>query len=151
MDRQRLLLSNDTAFFSSPMDWLGMNLILLRILIIGIPDSGHYVLAVDEVVEKKAGKHTWGVDWFYSSIAGRPIRSVSNHTISVVDTEKEYSFVLTHEQTVKPVQESKTGGKKKNKLAKTKNKSKSKVNTEQQKPGRPKGSKNKQNVKKKGH
>lgn len=50
-----------------------MNLILLRILIIGIPDSGHYVLAVDEVVEKKAGKHTWGVDWFYSSIAGRPI------------------------------------------------------------------------------
>jgi hypothetical protein len=69
----------------------------------------------------------------------------------VVDTEKEYSFVLTHEQTVKPVQESKTGGKKKNKLAKTKNKSKSKVNTEQQKPGRPKGSKNKQNVKKKGH
>jgi hypothetical protein len=68
----------------------------------------------------------------------------------VVDTEKEYSFVLTHEQTVKPVQKSKTGGKKKNKLAKTKNKSKSKVNTEQQKPGRPKGSKNKQNVKKKG-
>ncbi len=137
-------------FFSSPTDWLKMNLILLRSLIVGIPESNRYVLAVDEVVEKKAGKGTWGVNWFYSSIASRPIRSVSHHAISLVDTEKEYSFVLTHKQTVKPIRKSKTRGKKQNKFTKAKNKTKSKTNAEQKKTGRPQGSKNKQNVKKKG-
>ena len=65
-------------FFSSPVDWLGMNLILLRVVVMGIPGSNRYVLAVDEVVEKKAGRRTWGVDWFYSSIAGKAIRDTSS-------------------------------------------------------------------------
>ena len=137
-------------FFRSPKDWLSMNLILLRTLIVGFPDSNRYVLAVDEVVEKKAGKKTWGLEWFYSSIAGRPIRSVSNHAISLVDTEEKYSFVLTHQQTVKPVRQSKTRGKKKSKLTKKKNKDKNKATASKKKGGRPKGSKNKQNVKNKG-
>lgn len=137
-------------FFTKPKDWLGMNLMLLKTLILGLPDSNRYVLAVDEVVEKKAGKETWGLEWFYSSIAGRPIRSVSHHTISVVDTEEKYSFVLTHQQTVKPVRQSKTRGKKKNKFTKKKNKDKNKAAGLKKKGGRPKGSKNKQNVKNKG-
>ena len=64
-------------------------MILLGRIIVGTPSASCYVLAVDEVVEKKAGKQTWGVAWFYSSIAGKAIRSVSNHVMSLVDTEKE--------------------------------------------------------------
>lgn len=132
-------------FFSSPIDWLALNLLLLRVLVVGVPTSMRYVLAVDEVVEKKAGKHTWGVGWFYSSIADKAIRSVSNHAISLVDTEKESSFVLTHRQTVKPQGKEKKGknqGEKKTKTAAPSTPSKSK--------GRPPGSKNKHNVKNKG-
>lgn len=137
-------------FFSSPIDWLGLNLLLLRVVVMGIPDSTRYVLAVDEVVEKKAGKQTWGVAWFYSSIAGKAIRAISNHVISLVDTEKEHSFVLMHQQTVKqtktkPKRKSTRRKKGNRKITKSKNKAKSK-----RPAGRPKGSKNKQNVKKKG-
>ena len=129
-------------FFASPVDWLGMNIILLRTRLLGIPNASRYVLAVDEVVEKKAGKRTWGVNWFYSSIAGKAIRSVSNHVISLVDTEKEYSFALTHQQTVKEIP---TKSKRK-----SKSRRKAKIAQKNRQVGRPKGSKNKQNVKKKG-
>lgn len=140
-------------FFSSPIDWLAMNIILLRTVVLGVPSASKYVLAMDEVVEKKAGKHTWGVDWFYSSIAGKAIRSVSNHVISLVDTEKEKSFVLTHQQTikestVKPTRKSKARKKRKPQIRKEKNKAE--VAEKKKKSGRPKGSKNKQNVKKQG-
>jgi putative transposase len=66
--------------------------------------------------------------------------------ISLVDTEKEYSFALTHLQTVKEVP---TKPKRK---SKTRKKAKKKIKIAQKKKqvGRPKGSKNKQNVKKKG-
>lgn len=140
-------------FFASPVDWLGMNMILFRTIVLGIPSGSRYVLAVDEVVEKKAGKKTWGVNWFYSSTAGKVIRSVSNHVISLVDTEKEYSFALTHQQTIKelpakPKRKSKSRKKSKTKITKSKNKVK--IAQKKKQLGRPKGSKNKQNVKKKG-
>ncbi|MEM9850292.1 MAG: transposase [Bacteroidota bacterium] len=140
-------------FFASPHDWLAMNLLLLRTVIFGIPDSNRYVLAVDEVVEKKAGKWTWGVNWFYSSIAGRPIHSVSNHVVSLVDTEKEHSFVLTHRQTTKESSTVPRTKKKRKKKASEKGKGKSSgqnKKSQKKKGGRPKGSKNKQNVKQQG-
>jgi len=136
-------------FFGSPIDWLGLNMIFLRTILFGIPSSSRYVLAVDEVVEKKAGKKTWGVNWFYSSIAGKVIRSVSNHVISLVDTEKEYSFALTHQQTVKGIKKTSVKSKRKSKSRK-KAKDKAKIAQKNKQVGRPKGSKNKQNVKKKG-
>lgn len=130
-------------FFASPHDWLQMNLLLLGTVVISIPDSNRYILAVDEVVEKKAGKWTWRVDWFYSSIAGGAIRSVSNHVISlVVDTKKEKSFVLTHQQTTKEHTKSKKS--KKQKRAEKREgakKIKAACSAEKQKGGRPKGSK----------
>lgn len=138
-------------FFASPHDWLQMNLLLLRTVLIGIPDAHRYVLAVDEVVEKKAGNRTWGVNWFYSSIAGRPIRSVSNHVMSLVDTEKENSFVLTHQQTTKSNKDSQKAKRQKRKSKKKPSKkTKAKSSGQKKKGGRPKGSKNKQNVKQEG-
>jgi putative transposase len=115
--------------------------------------SENYILAVDEVVSKKAGKRTYGVNWFYSSIAGKAIRSISFHAISLVDIKREASFALDQIQNVK---EAKVKvGKKETKKASVK-KSKKQCDTKVSQAdnavknklaGRPKGSKNKQNTK----
>ncbi len=138
---------NIQRFFASPVDWLHLNLLLLRLVIIGIPDAKEYVLAFDEVVEGKSGKQTHGLGWFYSSIAGKVIQSVSHHVVSLVNTKKETSFVLTYEQTVKP-RSKKKQRKKQTKRGKGK---KGQIKAKERgKAGRPKGSKNKQNVKSEG-
>jgi len=137
-------------FFGRKIDWLAVNLLLFQSAFLKEPAPERYILALDEVVEDKAGKGTFGINWFYSSIAGRVIRSISNHVISIVDTEKERSFVLTHKQTVKSASKSK-GGKSKSREKKNKKESKrSKAASPKGKAGRPKGSKNKHNIKKEG-
>lgn len=131
-------------FMGLEIAWLSINITLFKILytVPLIVDYERYILAFDEVVEDKAGKKTHGVNWFYSSIVGKVIRSVSNHVVSLVDTKREHSFPLTHKQTIKPV-------KKKKKKAKQSTKQEKKE-VVKGKPGRPKGSKNKQNVKSSG-
>lgn len=137
-------------FFAHPTDWLALNVLLFRMTYLESPDPLRYILALDDTVKGKAGKHTFGINWFYSSLVGGVIRSISNHVISIVDTEKEKSFVLTHKQNVKPVckpVKKKKGKAKKNSKSKPKS---AKDPATKRKAGRPKGSKNKQNVKKKG-
>ena len=138
-------------FFAHSTDWLSLNILLFQSAYFEQGDKERYMLAFDETVQGKAGKCTWGVNWFYSSIASKVIRSVSNHVVSLIDTKRETSYSLTHEQTVKPEK------KRTSKKRKTKRKSSNKVtNKVIQKPkpkrkrGRPKGSKNKQNVKSEG-
>ena len=138
-------------FFSSSINWLGLNILLFQTAYFDCIDTDkeRYVLALDETVEDKAGKKTHGVNWFYSSIAAKVIRSISSHVISIIDTKKEKSFVLTHEQTIKPVK--KTKRKKVVTPKKSKKGGKKDQNGKKRKsPGRPKGSKNKQNVKSEG-
>ena len=137
-------------FFGQNIDWLALNLLLFQSAFLTVSGPERYILALDEVVEDKAGKHTFGINWFYSSIAGGVVRSISNHVISIVDTEKERSFVLTHKQTVKSASKSK-GGKSKSREKKGEKVSKpSKAAGQKGKAGRPKDSKNKHNVKKEG-
>jgi len=145
---------NIQRFFAHPTDWLGLNLLLLRFVITGeAGDKNRYCLALDEVVEDKAGKETHGVNWFYSSIVGKVIRSVSYHVISLVDTVSCKSYVLTHQQTVKaenkPPKKRKSKSKGKGKKRKGK-KGKQTGKKNKGKAGRPKGSKSRQNVKKTG-
>lgn len=138
-----------------PINWLELNLALLKSHWLEGAQSDRYCVAVDEVVSKKAGKKTYGVNWFYSSIAGKPIRSISFHAISLVDTKKERSFALHQIQNVKVSKEEdggrqqakkdKTGIKKRSKMQNAEKKNKEKLTPKR--AGRPKGSKNKQNTK----
>ena len=57
-----------------------------------------YLLAGDEVVVSKAGKKTHGVGRFFSSIAQRPIASVSFLALSLIDVEARQSYPLCVEQ-----------------------------------------------------
>lgn len=135
-------------FFAQPVDWLTLNILLFQSAYFEAGDKERYMLAFDETVEDKAGKSTWGVNWFYSSLASRVIRSISNHVVSLIDTKRERSYVLTHEQTVKPEKKPKRRTKRKS-TKKPKKKTASNT-TMKRKRGRPKGSKNKNNVKSEG-
>lgn len=91
-----------------------------------------YLLAGDEVVVSKAGKKTYGLDRFFSSLASRPIRAVSFFTLSLVSVEQRHSFPIQIEQVIKSDVE-------KSRSASTPEKKPK----EKGKRGRPKGSKNK--------
>jgi len=80
------------------MDW---GLLLWTVVRTHLLDpKGVYLLAGDDVVVSKAGKKTYGVGRFYSSIAGRPISSLSFLTLSLIDVEQRRSYPLAVAQHV---------------------------------------------------
>lgn len=102
------------------------------------PES-EYLLAGDESVVTKAGKETYGLDRFFSSIFGRPVKGLAFFALSVVSVDERKSYPLQVEQVVRSEEEkAATAEKKRQKAAKKGKKSKSKG-----KVGRPKGCKNK--------
>ena len=95
-----------------------------------------YFVAGDEVIVTKAGKHTHGLDRFFSSLYGKPVPGLAFFTLSLVSVEKRRAFPLRIEQVVRSDAEK----------AATKAKvdaKKHKLPTDKRPPGRPKGSKNK--------
>jgi putative transposase len=95
-----------------------------------------YILAGDEVVVNKAGKETYGLDRFFSSLEQRPIPGLSFFTFSLVNVRERQSYPVQTTQVVKSAEE------KAARKAKAQEK-KAKKTAEKKKPGRPKGSKNK--------
>jgi len=95
-----------------------------------------FLLAGDETIVTKAGKLTHGLDRFYSSIMGRPVPGLAFLAFSLISVKRSQSFVIRMEQLTK--EESSQAKKKSNDDQKSK-----KENKKKRKPGRPKGSKNK--------
>ena len=121
-------------FFSTVIPWATLFWVFFRQHLYRTEDV--YLLAGDEVVVTKAGKHTYGLDRFFSSLYGKPVPGLSFFTLSLVSTQERRAFPLRVEQSVRSDAE---------KVA-----SKAKANAKQQKsspaqrrPGRPKGSQNK--------
>ena len=95
-----------------------------------------YLLAGDEVVVTKAGKHPHGLDRFCASLYRKPVPGLAFFTLSLVSTQDRRSFPLYVEQVVRSDAE--------------KAASQAKAAAKQQQPataqrrrGRPQGSKNK--------
>jgi len=95
-----------------------------------------YLVAGDEVIVTKAGKHTHGLDRFFSSLYGKPVPGLSFFTLSLVSVQKRRSFPMRVEQGVRSEAEKAVS---KAKAAAKKPKSPS----AKRRPGRPKGSTNK--------
>jgi len=96
-----------------------------------------YFLVGDESVITKSGKETHGLDYFFSGLLNRVVKSIAVFSLSLVSVEERRSYQQQVEQVVRtPVEKA---------AAKTRKKKKQ---TEQdsdgpkKKPGRPKGSKN---------
>jgi hypothetical protein len=95
-----------------------------------------YIAAGDESVVSKAGKQTYGLERFFAGLQQRVIPGLSFFVFSLVNVREEHSYPLQVMQTVKSVEE-KAASKAKVEAKKNRN------SNEKKKPGRPKGSKNK--------
>ncbi|MBE3137826.1 MAG: transposase [Thermoplasmata archaeon] len=98
-----------------------------------------YLLAGDEVVCGKAGKETFGLDRFFSSIQQRPIAGLAFFAFSLINIQKEKSYPVKVTQIVRSDEE-KAASKAKKQAKKDK-----KVG-EKRKRGRPKGSQSKKST-----
>ena len=83
-------------FYQTPLVWTKLHWMLFRTHLLG--SSRPYLLAGDEVVISKSGDKTYGVGSFYSSLAKRPIRSMSFLTLLLIDVENRQSYPLQTEQ-----------------------------------------------------
>lgn len=122
-------------FYHSEVPWRAIHWLLFRLKLLK-PEDEHIIVG-DEVVASKAGKETYGLDRFFSSIQQRVISGLSFFTFSLVNVCEEHSYPLQITQVVKSAEE-KTASK-----AKAEAKKAAKKTPQKRKPGRPKGSKNK--------
>lgn len=114
-------------FFHTAMPWPMMFWLLFRHHLLDPDDV--YLLAGDECVVDKAGKHTHGLGRFFSSLYGKPIPSVAFFALSLVSTRQRRSYPMMVEQMMP--------------AKKAKPKKKEKKRAKKRPVGRPKGSKNK--------
>jgi len=120
--------------YHTPLLWLQIQWVFF---INQLQKPGHeYIAAGDEVVFGKAGKETYGIGRFFSSLQNRVIPGLSFFMFSVIDVKERQSYPIQAVQTVKEKNE--------NKKKKEKEKS---DKTEKRPLGRPKGSKNKKDEK----
>jgi len=85
----------------TPLDWATLLWTVVKVHL--LKPEGEYVLAGDEVVISKAGDKTHGRGRFYSSLARRPINSVSFMAVSLIDVQARQSYPLQVEQRQPPV------------------------------------------------
>lgn len=98
--------------------------------------EGEYFLVGDESVVTKSGKETHGLDYFFSGLMSRMVKGIAIFSLSLVSIEERSSYPLRVEQVIRTEAEKEASkARKKKRLAKKKVVSK-------KKPGRPKGSKN---------
>lgn len=125
-------------FFSKDINW---ELLYLSCISYFFKNNteGVYILAIDEVVESKAGKSTNGVGRFFSSIANRAIPSVCFHALSVIEVTTRKCFVTKSEQREPAKKKKAKKGSKKEKPVQ--------CNVSSKPKGRPKGSTDKNKTK----
>ena len=120
-------------FFSTVLPWATLFWVFFRQHVYRPEEV--YLLAGDEVVATKAGKHTHGLDRFFSSLYGKPVPGLAFFTLSLVSIQARRAFPLRVEQVVRSDAE-KAASKAKADAKKHKR------STAKRRPGRPKGSKN---------
>ena len=118
--------------FNTKINWSQLMVIFVAIQFANADDL--FLLAGDETVVTKAGKQTHGLDRFFSSIFGRPVKGLAFLAFTMISVEQREAYPVRMEQLTK--EEALCG------------KRKAKTNTQKKvvkkgKRGRPKGSKNK--------
>ena len=115
-------------FYDRAIPWLELNWILIR----NFAPSTEFIVASDETVVSKAGKQTYGLDYFFSSILQKTIKSLCFSGLSIINPQKKRSYPLLFSQLVFTKEEKERA----KALKEHKKQSKGK------KVGRPKGGKN---------
>ena len=105
MDRKRWKLLNDHKFFHSEIDWEVINWLFIKTHLIN--KTSVYLLGGDEVVVTKDGKHSYGLDRFYSSIENRVRKSLAFLNLSMIDVEARKAYPLINKQIIKKSKDNK--------------------------------------------
>ena len=121
--------------FGKSLPWLQMSWLFVRHHLLNSGDE--YLLAGDETVVTKAGKQTYGLDRFFSSIYGKPVPGLAFFALSLVSLQERKSYPLLVEQRVRSEAEKEAARRTKRR------KQKKAKESARGKPGRPKGSKSK--------
>jgi len=115
-------------FFTTVIPWANLFWLFFRTHLFDPDDV--YLLAGDETVVTKSGKHTPGLDRFFVSLYGKSVPGLAFFTLALISTKQRRSFPLAVEQVVRSAAEQ----------AATQAKAAKPVT--KRKPGRPKGSTN---------
>jgi putative transposase len=105
----------------------------------GFDPDDVYILAGDECVVTKSGKKTYGLDRFFSSLYGKPVPGLAFFALSLVSVKERHAFPARVGQVVRTEAE-KAASQAKREARKPQE------STQVRKPGRPKGSRNKNHV-----
>jgi len=79
--------------------WYKINMLLFKHKVYDSNDV--YIMAADETVEKKAGKHTHGISFFFSNLSKTTEPSVAFMALSLISVKKRKSYPMVIEQIVK--------------------------------------------------
>ncbi len=90
-------------FYASELTWKAVHWLFVRLKF--LKPGGQYIISGDEVVASKAGKETYGLDRFFSSLQQRAIRGLAFFTFSVIDVKAARSYPLQMTQVVRSVEE----------------------------------------------
>ena len=101
-----------------------------------LDDTDVYLLAGDECVVTKAGKQTYGLDYFFSGLMQKVVPGLSFFTLALISTQQRRSYPICVEQMIR-TEEEKAASQAKKQAKKTQK------DAPKKKPGRPKGSRNK--------
>jgi putative transposase len=121
-------------FFYTVLPWAMMFWLFFRQHLFNPGDV--YLLAGDECVVPKAGKRTYGLDRFFSSLYGRPVPATAFFALSLISMQKRQSYPIQVEQMVRSVAKKTTA------KTKAKGRKQQKKKAAKRPVGRPKGSKN---------
>lgn len=121
--------------FSASIPWAKVMWLFFRQHLLNSQDT--YIVAGDETVVTKAGKKTFGLDRFFSSLYDKPVPGLKIFALSLINVRERTSYPLVTEQVIRSVEDKAAT------QAKKQAKQQRKPTQPKGKPGRPKGSKNK--------
>ena len=94
-------------FFNTVLPWTTMCWMFFRTHL--LDRESDYILAGDEVVVPKAGKSTYGLSRFFSSLYGKAIPGLSFLAVSLVSVNRRRSYPMVMEQIVRGTPSSNQG------------------------------------------
>lgn len=86
-------------FFSTPINWLTLQWMLIRHHLLEPGDT--ILVAGDHVVVTKAGKKTYGLDRFFSSLYGKAVPGLCFLSLSLISAKRRTSYPALTEQVAK--------------------------------------------------
>jgi len=90
-------------FFSTTLPWASLFWLFFRSQLFQKDDV--YLLAGDETIVSKAGKHTPGLDRFFASLYGKPIPGLAFFSLALISTTQRRSFPMALDQVVRSAAE----------------------------------------------